>query len=125
MTLSVDVFVRAPDGEMRVLDVPEGCNDSAGPESWRTAVWGSDAVRSLGARFLPRVREEWLQVETGELAEFLGEVALLRAHLDVVALATEGPRTVEERRARLADRLDNLEAAALRARETGGGVIVW
>ncbi|MFF8593160.1 hypothetical protein ACF061_17335 [Streptomyces sp. NPDC015220] len=125
MTLSVDVFVRGPDGRMRVLDVAEGCSDSAGPESWRTTVWGSDAVRSLGARHLPRVREEWLVVETEELPEFLGEIGLVRAGLGSIAAVLRGPFTEEECRQGLAGRLDNIEAAALRARRIGGGVLIW
>ncbi|MFE1311654.1 hypothetical protein [Streptomyces sp. NPDC058755] len=53
MTLGVDVVVRGPNGEFDVLDVPERCDDSAGFESWRWKVWGSDVVRSPGARYLP------------------------------------------------------------------------
>ncbi|WP_230423502.1 hypothetical protein [Streptomyces radicis] len=57
MSLSVDVFVVEAGGAIRVLDVPAGCSDLAGFERWRTTVWGSDAVRSLGARFLPVLAE--------------------------------------------------------------------
>ncbi|MFJ8468439.1 hypothetical protein [Streptomyces swartbergensis] len=63
MTLAVDVFVRDADGEWRVPDVPEGCADSAGFESWRRTVWGSETVRSLGARHLPVLAESNLLVE--------------------------------------------------------------
>ncbi|MFI6856229.1 hypothetical protein [Streptomyces sp. NPDC050416] len=67
MTLAVDVFVRDTDGEWRVLDVPEGCSDSAGFEAWRRTVWGSEAVRSLGARHLPVLAEDNLFVEADEV----------------------------------------------------------
>ncbi|WP_167407339.1 hypothetical protein [Streptomyces swartbergensis] len=49
--------MRDADGEWRVLDVPEGCADSAGFESWRRTVWGSETVRSPSARFLPVLAE--------------------------------------------------------------------
>lgn len=118
-------FVRAPDGEMRVLDVPEGVNDSAGFESWRRTVWGSDLVRSLGAGFLPVLLDDWMEVEPGELPELLAEIALLREHLDVIAAGTERPRSVEEHRDQLANRLRNIEAAVRRAQELEAGVLIW
>jgi hypothetical protein len=89
MTLAVDVFVRDANGEWRVLDVPEGCDDSAGFEAWRRTVWGSEAVRSL------------------------------------IAATTERPRGIAERRHQLESRLWNIEAPALRALESGAGVLIW
>ncbi|MFD5796910.1 hypothetical protein ACFWIO_25980 [Streptomyces diastatochromogenes] len=119
MSLSVDVVVRGPDGEFDVLDVPEGCDDSVGFESWRWKVWGSDAVRSLGARWFPLLDGEWLEVATEELPEFLAEIALLRAHLDLIGGATGvDPWGIGRR-------LDTIEAAALRARRLGAGVLIW
>ncbi|MBR8639442.1 hypothetical protein KEF29_09310 [Streptomyces tuirus] len=125
MSLSVDVFLREPDGKMLILDVPEGRDDSAGFESWRTVVWGSEPVRALGARFLPVLADDDLEVEVEEVAEFLDEVALLRGHLDAIAESTRGPRGLEEHRRGLVRRLRNLEVAALHARVIDGGVIVW
>src|SRR5690242_6696817 len=90
MSLCVDVVVRGPNGEFDVLDVPEGCDDSAGFESWRWTVWGSEVVRSLGARRLPVLAEGGrLEVPTEELPLFLAEIALLRAHMDVICAAVE------------------------------------
>ncbi|MFI8830805.1 hypothetical protein ACIGPN_07235 [Streptomyces afghaniensis] len=125
MTLAVDVFVRDANGEGRLLDVPEGCSDSAGFESWRRTVWGSEAVRSLGARHLPVLAEDNLFVEAGEVPGFLREVALLRANLELIAATTERPRGIAERRHQLDSRLRNIEATALRALESGGGVLIW
>ncbi|CAL9588836.1 hypothetical protein ACFW2V_27710 [Streptomyces sp. NPDC058947] len=125
MSLSVDVFVREPDGRLRILDVPEGRDDSAGFESWRTAVWGSDAVRAAGARFLPVLAGDDLEIEVEDVAEFLREVALLRDRLDAIAESTRGPREFGEHRRGLVRRLRNLEVAALHARVIEGGVIVW
>ncbi|GHH16072.1 hypothetical protein [Streptomyces lanatus] len=125
MSLLVEVFVREPDGKRRILDVPDDVYHSGGFESWRTTVWGSELVRSLGARFLPVLAERDLEVEPGQVPEFLREVALLRAHLDALAHGTEHPRTVEEHRDGLDVRLRIMEESALKAVEIGGGVIVW
>lgn len=111
MSLSVDVFLREPDGQWRILDVPEGRDDSAGFESWRRTVWGSPPVRALGARFLPVPADDDLEVEAEDVAEFLREVALLRAHLDEIAESTRRPLGLVEHRARLVRRLRNLEVA--------------
>jgi hypothetical protein len=124
MSLSVDVLVRDADGGMRIPDVVPGCSDLAGFEAWRTTVWGSATVRSLGARFLPVLAEDDLTVETHEVPALLREVALLRAILDGIVAGTHPPRTVEERRHQLDGRLRNIEAAARRALEAGGGVLV-
>ncbi|MFJ3308022.1 hypothetical protein ACIPSA_34030 [Streptomyces sp. NPDC086549] len=124
MSLSVDVFVREPDETKRVLDVPEGCEDAAGFESWRTTVWGSEQVRSLGARFFPVLAEGDLEVEAGQVHELLREVALLRAHLDPIAYCTEHPRTIEEHRRQIEERLRIIEKAALRASLIGGGILI-
>ncbi|MGC0329273.1 hypothetical protein RKD23_002263 [Streptomyces sp. SAI-170] len=125
MSLLVEVFVREPDGSMRILDVPDDVFQSGGFESWRRTVWGSDLVRSLGARFLPVLAEENLEVEAGQVPEFLREVALLRAHLDSIAQGTEHPRTVEEHRGHIEVRLRIIEDSAHKALEIGGGVLIW
>ncbi|MFJ2238839.1 hypothetical protein [Streptomyces sp. NPDC087859] len=125
MSLCVDVFVRDANGRFRVLDVPEGCDDSAGFESWRQAVWGSDTARSLGARFLPVLAERDLYVEAHEVVDFLGEVTLLRANLERIATTTWRPRELAEHRSQIERRLDNIEATALRAQELGAGVLIW
>ncbi|MEW1829503.1 hypothetical protein [Streptomyces sp. NPDC088196] len=119
MTLAVDVFLRDADGQWNVLDVPEGCNDSAGFENWRETVWGSAPVRALGCVYLPVLASSDLYVEAADVPEFLRELALLREHLGAVAAA------VGERTDLVESRLDNIEAAALRAREIGGGVLIW
>ncbi|NEB03013.1 hypothetical protein [Streptomyces sp. SID13726] len=125
MSLCVDVFVRDANGLWEVLDVPEGAGDSAGFESWREEVWGSGTVRSLGARFLPALAGGDLYVETHDVADFLAEIALLRANLDLIAATTVRPRSIEEHRGGIERRLDNIEAAALRARDLGAGVLIW
>lgn len=119
MGLCVDVVVRWPNERFDVLDVPEGCQDSAGFESWRWTVRGSEVVRSLGARHLPLPAAGGrLEVPAEELPLFLAEIALLRTHMDVICatLAPHAPRIVS--------RLDTIEAATLRARKIGARVLV-
>ncbi|MGW1751194.1 hypothetical protein ACWCRD_37415 [Streptomyces sp. NPDC002092] len=125
MSLLVEVFVREPDGEMRILDVPDEVYRSGGFESWRTTVWGSEFVRSLGARFLPTLADDDLYVEAGDVPEFRREVALLRSRLDELAHGTERPRTVEEHRHQIDTRLRIIEESIRKAREIGGGVLIW
>ncbi|MGW1887656.1 hypothetical protein [Streptomyces sp. NPDC001970] len=125
MSLSVDVFVIGADGKRQVLDVPAGCSDLAGFESWRTAVWGSEVVRSLGARFLPVLADADLQVEAGQVPAFLRECVLLRENVERIVGCTKPVRTVEEHRHTISARLANIEDAARRAQAMGGGVLVW
>lgn len=125
MSLLVEVFVREPDGRRRILDVPDDVYRSGGFESWRTTVWGSECVRSLGARFLPVLAEENLWVEAEDVPEFRREVALLRSRLDEVADGTLRPRTVEEHRHQIECRLRIIEESIDKALEIGGGVLIW
>ncbi|MFJ3234836.1 hypothetical protein [Streptomyces sp. NPDC086787] len=125
MSLLLDVFVREPDGELRILDVPVEVYRSGGFESWRTTVWGSEFVRSLGARFLPVLSERDLYVEAVDVPEFRREVALLRSRLDEIAHGTERPRTVVEHRHQIDVRLRIIEESLDKALEAGGGVLIW
>ena len=70
------------DGRTEVLDVPEGVSDLAGFESWRTTVWGSEAVRSLGAEFFPVLATGDLTVPPEQVPDFRRECAALRADPD-------------------------------------------
>ncbi|MEU1476497.1 hypothetical protein [Streptomyces sp. NPDC005760] len=125
MSLLVEVFVREPDGKLRILDVPEGVYQSGGFESWRKTVWGSEFVRSLGARFLPVLAADDLYVEAADVPEFRREVALLRSRLDEVAEGTQRPRTLKEHRDDLDTRLRIIEESIRKALESGGGVLIW
>ncbi|MFB9538967.1 MULTISPECIES: hypothetical protein [Streptomyces] len=81
-------------------------------------------MHALGARFLPVPADGDLEVGAESVAEFLGEVALLRRRLDAIAESTQRPRALAEHREGLVRRLRNLEVAALHGRAIGGGVIV-
>ncbi|MEU4689101.1 hypothetical protein [Actinoplanes sp. NPDC023714] len=119
MSLAVDVWTVGDDGESHVLDVPPGVSDLAGFESCRTGLWGSPAVRSLGAVFLPRLAHGDLWVANEDVAAFAAECDLVRAHSAALAEAT--PYDDDYIRARLT----NILAAASRATRLGGGVVVW
>ncbi|WP_151484211.1 hypothetical protein [Streptomyces albicerus] len=131
MSLSVDVYVPSAQGGIEVLDVPPECSDAAGWERWRTEVWGSEAVRSLGARFFPRLATEDLTVAPDEVSDFLAECDLVRAHLARIAdhMRSEpgtGPRKSHAEHAEdVRRRLDNIVDAARRALGVRGGVIIW
>ncbi|MCL7424626.1 hypothetical protein [Streptomyces sp. YS415] len=125
MSLTVEIFLVRADGEVEFQATPEGVPDSAGPESWRTLVWGSRAIRSLGARFFPDLVRGGL-VAPDETPAFLAECALVRGHLERLAELTCRPdRTVEQHAGHIGSRLATIEETALRAREMGGGVLIW
>ncbi|MFE2018943.1 hypothetical protein ACFW9O_12995 [Streptomyces sp. NPDC059499] len=119
MTLLVHTYVYDADGTREFLEDPEYADTMAGFESTRGRLWGSEAIRALGARFFPRLDGGDLYVEPVEVDDFLAECEVVRAHVDHLA----------ERSGYDADyitaRFDNIVAAAVRAKAEGGGVIVW
>jgi hypothetical protein len=139
MSLTVQVFARDPDGK----DSSLGDSCAAGFESWRTEVWASPAVRTLGAEFFPQLASSDLCIEPGQVTRFLGECTMLREHLDTIVagvdLTSQRGIAVDLAAGRVIDthssptaiwqsisqRLANIENAARRALETGGGVIIW
>ncbi|WP_035838975.1 hypothetical protein [Kitasatospora azatica] len=125
MSLSVDVFVVGEDDQMEVLDVPVGSSDLAGFESWRTVVWGSEAVRSLGARFFPILASRDLRVAPNQAADFLAECALIRSNLELVAPSADPAKSHTEYVRQISERLRNIEDACERAQGVAGGVLIW
>ncbi|WP_329404368.1 hypothetical protein [Streptomyces melanogenes] len=125
MSLLVHVFVYAPDGSRDYLDAPDGVSETAGFERWRTSVWGSPVVRSLGARFFPRLAEDDLYVEADEAGSFLDECALLASHVPLIVAGMDPGRTAEEHTHHLTSKLAHISRAARRAVEAGGGVVIW
>lgn len=126
MSLDVDVFIPGEDGAMKeVLDVPEGCSDLAGFESWRTDVWGSEAMRSLGARFFPVLADADLKVAPGQVPDFRRECVLVRSNLDLLARRADPAGSHAEYVWQISERLANIEDAAMRAERIGAGVVIW
>ena len=142
MSLTVSVFLRDGSGTT-VPDKALGGSLAAGFENWRTQVWGSPQVRALGAEYFPRLAGADLRVDAGEVAAFLRECALLREHLHVIAIAVDLSRqpgvavntatghvtavsdSPEVFREQVSLRLASIEAAARRALEIGGEVVIW
>jgi hypothetical protein len=126
MSLSVDVFVLGEDDRMDFLDDPEGSSNLAGFERWRTSVWGSEAVRSLGTTFFPILASgDWLRVAPEQVADFLGECALIRSNLELVAPSAHSLKSHREYVRQISERLRNIEDAAERAQSVRGGVVIW
>ncbi len=125
MSLSVDVFVIGSDGKLIILDVPPDCSDLAGFERWRTTVWGSEPVRSLGARFLPQLATEDLYVYPGDVQDFLDECGLVLGNLPRIAARLEPSKSFEWYMDAIPARLANIIDAARRAQRIGGGVLIW
>ncbi|GAA3792309.1 hypothetical protein [Streptomyces chiangmaiensis] len=125
MSLSVDVFVVGEDDKMNLLDVPDGSSDLGGFERWRTSVWGSEAVHSLGARFFPILARGDLTVAPDQVADFLDECALIRSNLELVAPSADPAKSHAEYVRQISERLRNIEDAAERAQSVRGGVVIW
>ncbi|MFE3022591.1 hypothetical protein [Nocardia tengchongensis] len=134
MSLIVHTFLPSAPGSRdivgQVLDTPEGVDDSAGSPSWRTTVWGSEALRSLDVRLLPvladssRPRAD-LIVMPDEIPALLRECRMVRDWL--VRLVPGDPTAAFFARHTpgILDRLANIEIAAGRALGVGGGVLIW
>lgn len=100
-------------------------------------------MRALGAEYFPRLAVADLYVDAGEVTAFLRECALLRANLDAIAAAVDLSRqpgvavnmvtgvvaamsdSPDVFRERISLCLANIEAAARRALEIGGEVVIW
>ncbi len=142
MSLTVSVWLRDNSGA-RVRDTTFGDSRAAGFENWRTQVWGSPLVRALGAEYFPQLDGADLYIDAGQLAPFIHECALICEHLEAIAAAVDLSRqegiavntgtgsvtAVSESRKVFREhvslRLANIEAAARRALDIGGEVIIW
>ena len=82
MTLVVDLFdpETGPYSYLNALD-----NDAAGGESFRTRVWGSDALVSRGAVFLPQLKDSDLFVFPDDLPAFADECRMIAASATEIA----------------------------------------
>ncbi|MFE3195425.1 hypothetical protein ACFXHA_40930 [Nocardia sp. NPDC059240] len=134
MSLCVHTFLLSADGSSSVigeiLDRPEGVSDSAGPESWRTKVWGSQGMRSLDAKFFPVLADlsqpnGALIVMPDELPELFRECREVREFLSELIPADLDAAAAARLRSGILERLANVEIAAGRALGVGGGVLIW
>jgi hypothetical protein len=89
----------------------------AGVERARWDLWGSEALRRRGAKFLPQLAESDLWVASEELEAFVAEVQALLAEVDELRVELgRGPDCL------LPHYLNNFLRAAEYARTRGGGV---
>ena len=141
MSLAVRTFVTSTSGKLTTLPRPPGASEAAGFESWRIQVWGSAAVRALGATIFPQLAVQDLHVMPGrQLNDFRRECRLLRAHIDEIADAADPAgqhgtvvttagvikpgETREALRRAISQHLANIEAAIRRAKKARGGVSI-
>ncbi|MGX8910286.1 hypothetical protein ACR820_34630 [Streptomyces netropsis] len=73
----------------------------------------------MGSRFFPRLDGDDLCVGRDEIGEFLAECEVVGPHLN--RLARHGGYDAGY----VAQRFDNIVAAALRAKTENGGIVVW
>ncbi|WP_238014157.1 hypothetical protein KZZ52_59200 [Dactylosporangium sp. AC04546] len=121
MSLAVHMWIYDSDkpGGWQIPDAPEEVSEAAGPEVARTILWGSEAARGLDATFLPQLAERDLRVQPDDVEVFAEECAVLMANLAVLSAASG----FDEDRIRAY--LRNFVSAVERARQVGGGVLIW
>ncbi len=118
MTLCISIARLEPaTGELDARLI-EGGPGLFGFESTRWKLWGSDAVRALGARLLPVLRDGDLLVGHEELIELRAECEALCAAVAVIANGTGYDEAF------ITLRLGNLIAAVDVAQYEGAGVLV-
>ena len=118
MSLVVSAYWRDPaTGATEEFTDWEDGHHMAGVERARWDLWGSEAVRRRGAKFLPQLAESDLWVAPEELDAFVAEVRALLADVDGLrAELGRGPDCL------LPHYLGNFLRAAEYARTRGGGV---
>lgn len=119
MSLIVTTFTREPETQAVMTHWPQGPGEHlAGFEVSWTDVWGSEAVRRRGARFLPTLKDSDLYVEAAELPQFRNECQGLLS--DIAALAAD----VHVNEGSLSQWLRNLLRAVDVAIAQNGGVYI-
>ena len=95
----------------------------AGPEVWRTTVYGSDEARSLGLTLLPTLAKHDIDVRGEELNRLGVEINLLIQNVALFA-AIPPPlvRALKEERDEILARFANIANAVTEAQELNGGV---
>jgi hypothetical protein len=118
MTLVVSTFWTDPvSGETEEFTDWDAGHYMAGVERARWELWGSDAVKRRGAKFLPQLAEDNLWVSPEELDAFVCEVQTLLA--DVNGLREELDRGPD---CTLPHYLNNFLRAAEYAKARMGGI---
>ena len=100
------------------LDLIEPGKELAGFESWRTEVYNSTIVKSLGAKFLPTLANSNLYVHNQEIEDFETEVKLLLDNVNDISNSINIDYKIIE------FRLNNILQAIARAIKQNGGIII-
>ena len=119
MSLCVNVFVGRPGAEDFEVLPADGCEELAGPESWRTVLWGAASVRQLGLTLLPSLAGADIYASGDELTRLNSEVETILQYAWFLADATGIEQDA------IAFRAGNIRAAYERASAEGGGVVIW
>ena len=95
----------------------------AGPEVWRTTVYGSDEARSLGLTLLPSLSHSNIDVQGEDLDRLGKEINLLIQNVALFA-AIPPPlvRALENESDEILARFTNIANAVIEAKELNGGV---
>ncbi|MEU4399242.1 hypothetical protein [Micromonospora orduensis] len=127
--MSLDISVWIPDDDAYagrdIVADPPGTSTGVGAEGLRSELWGSAAVRRLGATFLPRLADITdenrgnLQVPPGQLDAFEREVALLAENVEQLSAGTGYDAD------RILRYLANMRHAVQRATVVRGGIVIW
>lgn len=88
-------------------------------------MWGSEAMRALGARHFPVVAGGTLEVLPEEVPEFVRECAMVEANIERIAPRQDPRHSHEWFVETISERLANIRAAAERALDVGGGILIW
>ena len=118
MSLSVNAYTRRPDGGMEIVSV-DSSEELAGFERCRRELWGHEFVRGLGLTLLPTLAEGDIYAEGEAVGRLERDTQCLLTHVTSVAAATR--YTTEF----ITQRCQNILGAISRAREIGGGVVIW
>ncbi len=95
----------------------------AGPEVWRTQVYGSQEARSLGLMLLPTLAKHDINVQGEELNRLGEEINILIQNVALFA-AIPPPlvRALEDESDEILARFTNIANAVIEAKELNGGV---
>lgn len=103
---------------MEIVSVDSSA-DLAGFERCRRDLWGHEFVRGLGVTLLPRLAEGDIYAEGEDIGRLESDTQCLLTHVTSVSEATR--YTAEF----ITQRCQNILGAVRRAREVGGGVVIW
>ncbi|WP_394614443.1 hypothetical protein JNUCC0626_31750 [Lentzea sp. JNUCC 0626] len=125
MSLSVAVYLLDENGKRHFVAPPECFEEHAGFESWRTGVWGNEAVRALRTRFFPVLADGDLFVNPDEVQSFVLETKTIRSFLADIAPQGDEHHDRQWYLDTISWRLTNIQLLAAYALGIGGGVVIW